>query len=94
MPRVYKSYDLDSHAQGNTGAGNSVTTLTAPAGANAVLLSARTANAYVVWDGSTPSATNGLEIIAGAQPVLIPIGNTIKFIGAAVNTILNAVWLE
>ena len=94
MPRVYKTYDLDSHAQGNTGAGNAVTTLTAPAGANACLLSARTANCYAVWDGSTPAATNGLEIVAAAQPVLIPIGNSIEFIGAAASAILNVVWLE
>ena len=63
----------------------------------ALLLSAKTANVFVTFDNSTPAATNGLEIVAGSQPVLVPLGyyahvnHSLKIIGAAINAVLNVV---
>lgn len=99
MPRVYKTYDLPqgggTHAQATTGAGNTVQTISPPQGdASACFVSVRTNNAYITVDGSTPSAANGLEIIAGAQPLFVPLGREIKAIGAAANTIVNVLWLD
>jgi hypothetical protein len=43
---------------------------------NAVILSAETATVFVTFDDTVGSATNGLPIISGAQPVYIPLGKT------------------
>jgi len=40
----------------------------------AVILSARTQNMFVTFDNTVPSASNGIVIIATAQPVYIPLG--------------------
>jgi hypothetical protein len=45
---------------------------------NAVLLGAVTGNVYVTFDDTAASLTNGIPIVAGATPVLIPVG----YIGA------------
>jgi len=51
--------------------------------------------AYLTFDGSTPSASNGIVIVATGSPVLLPVGyyshgaHTLKVIGSAVNTVLN-----
>ena len=43
--------------------------LTVPAGATTVLLQAKTQNVYYTMDGTTPSSTNGLILIAGLAPI-------------------------
>ena len=40
----------------------------------ALILAAETATVFVTFDDTTASATNGLPIISGAQPVYIPLG--------------------
>lgn len=64
---------------------SSAATLTPDAGANGILIQAVSQNIYITFDGSTPSSTNGLIVIAGQAPVLytFPAGTTIKMIQAA-----------
>lgn len=65
----------------------------------ALLLGARTQSVSVTFDNSTPSATNGLVIVAGAQPVYLPLGyhaegnHNLKAIGLAAGGFLDVVQL-
>jgi hypothetical protein len=71
MPRLNESFTLTAanpHVQ-LVGAG----TIALEKDCTAVLISA-TASVNVVFDGSTPSGTNGIAIIGAAQPVLLPLG--------------------
>ena len=103
MPRVGQAYYLtgaNAHTQLNSGGTNTVQTLTFENGCSAIMVSAKTANAFVTFDQSVPAATNGLEIVAGGQPVLIPLGfnahngHQLKMIGAAINAVLNVLQLN
>ena len=103
MPRVGQAYYLtgaNAHTQLTTGAGNTVQSLVLEGSCSALLLSARTGSAYITFDNSTPASTNGLELQAAAQPILIPLGynmnnsHTLKVIGSAASTILNVVQLN
>jgi len=106
MPRIGTSYVLTQtapHTQLTTGGGNTVQTLTLDANCAALLLSGLgtgTNLAYVTFDNSTPSATNGMVIQPAAQPVLIPLGyyahgnHNLKVIGSAATTVLNVVQLQ
>lgn len=115
MPRAGESFTLagsdgtdynDAHQQLNSGAGNTEQTLNLDKDCNAVLLSARTANAYVTFNDTAAAAGNGIEIIAGAQPVLIPLGfhagprvaatggSPLRMIGASANALLNVLQLN
>ena len=79
-----------AHVQSTSTGLADVKTVTAPGRASACYLSAATSNACVVFDGTTPSTTNGMLITQGLQPVLIEIGKTIKFASAvAGNSLLN-----
>jgi len=74
MPRAGYTHVLagdvaDAQQQLATGA-----TLTLEPTCTAVILGARTQNMFVTFDDSAPSASNGLVIVAGAQPVYIPLG--------------------
>ena len=66
----------------------------------AVIVAATTGTAYCVWDGSTPSATNSLRIIAGQQPVFVPLGahagggGQLKMVGSVANTKLDLLQLS
>lgn len=55
----------------------------------AVLLAATSQTVFVTFDGTTPTATNGIPIIAGAQPVLIPLAGSLSGIGAAAGGFLH-----
>lgn len=91
--------ESSAQQQMNTTGGNTAQSITLNRDCAALILSARTGNAYVTFDDSTPSATNGLEIIAGAQPVTILLGyfantnHTLRCIGSVASTILNVVQL-
>jgi hypothetical protein len=59
---------------------------------SAIILSAEAQNVRVTFDGTTPTSTNGILIISGAQPVTLPIGysaNGIKGLGAAAGGFLH-----
>lgn len=103
MARALKTYDLleDTPHEEATSTGTAdVATITPAVGdrgiskANACYLSAITSGCYVTFDGSTPSATNGLFIPSGTAPILVLLGETIKFVSAtASGTTLKVLWL-
>jgi hypothetical protein len=79
----------------STGTGNVQTATAAVSGARHVLLSVETTAARVTFDGSTPSATNGHVIPAGAIPLYLPIGRSsvLKVASSAgTSSILNITW--
>lgn len=61
---------VGAHSDGATI--SSATVLTAPAGANRLLIQALTQNVRYTLDGTTPTATKGFQLKAGDPPVLIP----------------------
>ncbi len=71
-----------------------------PKGAAAVILEAATTDARVTFDGSAPSATSGILIKAGLQPVFIPTaglgsGAVVQFAStAAAASVVDALFLE
>lgn len=77
MPRAGFTHVLagdvaDAHQQLNTATEQ---TLTLEPSCVAVMVNARgTGPVNITFDGTTPSATNGLAIVSGAQPVYIPLG--------------------
>lgn len=59
-------------------------TVTLATGTKAVYVAATTTKVYVTLDGSTPSSTNGIPIVAGGLPVYLSVGSpVIKWIGSA-----------
>ena len=74
-------------------------TLTLEGSCSALLLGARTQSVSITLDNTVPSATNGLVIVAGAQPVYIPLGyhaeanHNLKAIGLAAGGFLDVVQL-
>lgn len=106
MPRSGITHTLASRAsesaaqqQLTTGAGNTEQTLTLNRDCVAVVLSSRTGNAYVTFNDTAATSSNGIEIIAAAQPIYVPLGyhanpnHTLRVIGSAINTLLNVVQL-
>lgn len=50
-------------------------------------MSVTTTKVYMTFDGSTPSSTNGIPIVAGGLPVFFSTGSpTVKWIGSATAT--------
>ncbi len=105
MPRLGTSYVLSKptpHTQLNTTAGSVVQSLTLDPNCAALLVSGVGSGTNLLWvtfDGSTPSAANGIVIQSAGQPVLIPlgyygdVGHVLKFQGSAASAILNIVQL-
>jgi len=69
---------------------NAIQSLTVPTGASSVLLQAETQNIRYTMDGSNPSASNGLLLIAGQEPTRFA-GNFsgLKFLESAASAKLN-----
>ena len=88
MPRTGSAYQSGSYSRT---AVDTAQTIAISQHATAVLLAATAQTVFVTFDGSTPSATNGIPIIAGAQPVLIPLAPSggVKGIGAAAGGFLH-----
>jgi hypothetical protein len=91
------------HTQLNTGGGSAVQTLTLDPDCRAVVLSGAgtgTNIAFVTFDNTTPTATNGISVLAAAQPVTLPIGyyshgsHNLKVQGSAASTVLNVMQLK
>lgn len=103
MSRTFMAYDLATTSAGSghqaatsSGTGNKQT-ITKPARANAMLLSAVTTSARCTFDGTDPGAgvAPGLVIVAGAQPVFLPFASDIEFVSnAAGNSELNVLYLD
>lgn len=98
MPRANMTYDIaqaDTHDSATSTGTANVQTITAPASANACMVSAETNGARLTFDGGTPDATNGLMIAAGGAPLFIPLGRDIKFVSqAAANSVVHVLWLS
>lgn len=98
MARAYETHLLAA-VQSQT-AVDTVQTITLNAKCTAVMVGARAQNVFVTLDDSTPSATKGLVIIQGAQPVYIPLGyhanvnHSLKAIGATTGGFLDLVQLH
>jgi hypothetical protein len=95
-------FEFVSHARGDTGGGNAVTTLAYPKdakgapAAKGVLLCAETGDALIRLDGTDPAAGNAvLRIPAGAVPFYLPIADKdIEFLGSVASTKLHATWVR
>lgn len=98
MPRASEAHALvtpiaDAHQQVATGTQTALNPK-----CTALILSARAQNMWVTFDGSVPSASNGITIIATAQPVYIPLGahngdGTIRAVEAAATGLLDILQL-
>jgi hypothetical protein len=67
-------------------------TITLPAGSHGCYLSCRTTNAYFTLNGDAPSATNGCDLVAGAQAILIVTSEPIIVASSAsANSVVNAI---
>lgn len=82
--------------EANTGGGNTEQTIVLPAGTTAMLLSSKTASARITLDDTAATATNGIIVVAGAQPMFIPVGYPykVRFVGEAANSELNVLPLK
>src|SRR6185369_4643428 len=80
---------VGSHTQNTTLSSAQSVTVTAPA--NAILLSAQAQDICYTLDGTTPTATKGLILKAGAGAVLIPVkeGQVLKFFEFAASAKLD-----
>lgn len=74
-----------------------VQTMTLPRGTSHLSLQVFTTDAWVTFDASTPTASNGLLVYAGQMPIFLPLGQgtTLKHISSAgANSILNVAYYE
>jgi len=84
---------LAPHVQATSTGTADAHTLSAPAGAKGFLISVMTNGAYFTFDGTTPSSSDGLHIVAGTAPVFIPIGKSITFASdTAGNAVVSLAW--
>lgn len=81
------------HATATSTGTSNQQTLTPPSGAKGFFYTLQTNGAYVTFDGSVPSSSNGLHFMAGSAPVFIPMGKTLNFVSdAAGNAVLSVMW--
>jgi len=81
------------HVQATSTGTADAKTLASPPGAKGFLISVMTNGAYFTFDGTTPSSTDGLHIVAGTAPVFIPIGKSITFASdTAGNAVVSVAW--
>jgi hypothetical protein len=93
MQPVYVMDLVGSHTQNTTLSSAQTVTVAAVSGAvpNAILLSAQAQDICFTLDGTTPTATKGLILKAGAGAVLIPVkeGQVLKFFEFAASAKLD-----
>jgi hypothetical protein len=83
------------HNQTTTADGTTVRTVTPPSRASACYISVRANGIYLTVDGTTPSATNGLELANGGSPLLLLVPSTLKWVSAvAGGSTVNVLWVE
>lgn len=74
LGRTFLLPGANGHTQVTSTGTADVKTITLEGNCAAVVVDAKTNVGFLTFNGSTPSATNGLPIVAGAQPVMIPLG--------------------
>ena len=73
---------------------NTAKNLTVPDGADGVYLQARTQDVYMTIDSSTPSASNGLKLVADDQPFYFEGDlSKLEFLEAAASATLHAAYV-
>lgn len=85
---------VGAHVSGTLGA--AVTTLTAPAGADALLIQVMGANARCKLDGAGPDASHGFRLTDGRDPLLIAVagvGATVKLYAESGAPTYEAQWV-
>ena len=96
MSRVFATFQSGQHAQLTATVG-AAQTFAPPSNPPAVscFVQAVTADAYVTFDGTTPSSSNGLLLKAGTNPIFVPLGagNSVIAIGAGGTSTINVFWL-
>lgn len=94
MPNALTGYGpLPSGLSQTSLTSSAASTVTQKTGSTAFMVQAITNNVYWTFDGSTPSSTNGMTIIAASQPLVLPIGAagglTHKFQAATGTAVVN-----
>lgn len=96
MPNALTGYGpLPSGLTQTSLTSSAASTVTQKTGSTAIAVQAITNNVYWTFDGSTPSSTNGMTLIAASQPLVLPIGSsgntnlTHKFQAAAGTAVVN-----
>ena len=80
------------HAAPTSGAAVAVT---CPAGSRGFMVSCLTQDCRISLDGTTATATNGLAVKAGSQPVYIPVARNLSVIGLnASASDITIVWVR
>jgi hypothetical protein len=86
----------NGHVQTTSTGTADVKTITLEPSCHAIMVSARTTAGILTFNGSTPSSSNGLDVSAGANPTLLPLGynlhggHQLKWASsAAANAVLN-----
>ena len=70
MPR-----SRSAHFRITAGSGSGTTVVAARPGRHGIVLRAETATAYVTFDGTTPSATNGIPILTTDPPLKLTLAD-------------------
>lgn len=71
-----------------------VQTLTPTPAAQGCFITVTTAMAYMTFDNTAPSATNGLAVPSGTAPIFFPFaGKKIKVLSSAASSIVNVLWV-
>lgn len=96
MPNALTGYGpLPSGLTQTSLTSSAASSVTQKVGSTALMVQAVTNNVYWTIDGSAPSSTNGMTLIAPSQPLVLPIGApgntnlTHKFQAAAGTAIVN-----
>lgn len=86
----------DPHVQLTSTGTADVETFTAPRTSTGFYIACETNGCRMTLDGTTPDATNGLPIAAGAAPLFVPVGKrNINVVSqAAANSVVNVLWLH
>lgn len=84
-----------AHDQATSASTGNVATLARPANASACYLTVTTTKAFITFDGSTPSSTNGLPVVAGGLPVRFDVLGDIKVDSSAgTASIVDCLWVN
>lgn len=92
---VFRPSSVSPHAQVTSSGTADVQSLAAPASASALLATVETTACYMTFDGTTPSATNGIFLPTGVVHFLpVAAGLTVKIASsAAAASKVNGAWL-
>lgn len=97
--QIYEPTASGAHTSDTTADATTVKTKAPAAGAIGLLLSVKSKAAYVTFDGTTPSSTNGMYFPAETMPVFLPIlpsgGQSLKWISSDVaGSTVDILWLR